>query len=401
MQIDPIRIRYLSIPYLVGALLAIPMALSILRDRTIWVLRVPQVKILLALAFLYVISALWSDFNNPIVLFPELDQTERIMQIFFSRLVFLILFLYFITSPETIELSAWVVLGLIVACAMTALFSFLAGGGVGRARATFGLAGNPNFLATICLFATSLLWFYRSHGSSRRLKVVTLPLLFLVPLTALSTGSRNGWLQMVVLAFFILKEQQGWSVARRARSFLLLGALVILLFVVLPAAQFMRATTFDPAAQAPGKESLTERLNTLSALVQMGASNPILGVGIGNFRWVHQAYYGEDRSPHNSYLRTLAEGGVVALALYLILFYLTHRMLRHLQRWGPPQFLWLSKGLKVNLVLFLVFSLFADYWTSDFLYLIIGLTVAMTCLWQSQNQGLAPIPNTLAASKPS
>jgi hypothetical protein len=81
-------------------------------------------------------------------------------------------------------------------------------------------------------------------------------------------------------------------------------------------------------------------------------------------------------------------------------------MLNQLKRSGPRELLWLSKGLRVNFILFLVFSAFADFWVNDFLYLMIGLTVAMTVLWQRQEvkvtqvgfpRQLVPTPVGLAA----
>ena len=45
------------------------------------------------------------------------------------------------------------------------------------------------------------------------------------------------------------------------------------------------------------------------------------------------------------------------LALYLLLFYVTYRMLRQLEKSGPRELLWLSKATKANLLLFLIFPL--------------------------------------------
>jgi O-antigen ligase len=120
----------------------------------------------------------------------------------------------------------------------------------------------------------------------------------------------------------------------------------------------------------------------------MIADHPILGVGIGNMKWVGRAYYGEGGDPHNSYLEAFASGGIGVLALYLLLFYVTHRNLRQLERTGPRELLWLSKAIKINLVLFLIFSAFADFWFSDFLYLIIGLTVAIASIDEERNDRL-------------
>ena len=79
------------------------------------------------------------------------------------------------------------------------------------------------------------------------------------------------------------------------------------------------------------------------------------------------------------------------LALYLLLFYVTYRMLSRLEKSGPRELLWLSKATKANLLLFLIFSGFADFWLSDFIYLIIGLAVAMTYLWRRGSEKLPPI----------
>jgi hypothetical protein len=274
---------------------------------------------------------------------------------------------------------------MILVAAYSALPMALSGG---RARATFSLAANPNRLAFICLFATSLIWFYRSAPQARW-KSFTLPLLFFLPAIALATGSRSGFIQMIVLGILIVKEQEGWSAIKRIHSFLFLGAVLVFLSIIVPASQYMRATSFDPTTQTAGKQSLDKRITRISHLVQTAASNPILGIGIGNFRWVNQIRYGDDRQPHNSYLGTLAESGVLVLGLYLLLFYVTYRMLTQLKRSGPPELLWLSKALRVNFILFLIFSAFADFWLNDFLYLIIGLMVAMTIVGQRE-QATAP-----------
>jgi len=373
-------IRFLSVPYLVVGILLIPFVLSILRDRVIWVFRVPQVKIFFLIGILLLASTWWSLEQHPLSIIPEFDGTERMLHLFFARLVFLVFFIYFITTQRRIELAVFLVLVLILIAAQTALPVSLSGR---RARATFSLAANPNRLAFICLFATSLLWFYRSSLQARW-KSLTVPLLFFLPATALATGSRSGFIQMVILGVLILKEQEGWSAMKRVHSFLFLGAVLIVLSVIVPASQYMRATSFDPTTQAPGKQSLNKRITRIWNLLETAASNPIVGIGIGNFRWVNQLRYGDDRQPHNSYLGTLAESGVPVLSLYLLLFYVSYRMLNQLKRSGPRELLWLSKGLRVNFILFLVFSAFADFWVNDFLYLIIGLTVAMTVLWQRQ-----------------
>lgn len=385
--------RYLKLNYLIAFLLLIPLALSVFRDRVVWALRVPQVKILLAIGFVFILSTWWSSIKHPITLLPELDETAAMMRAFFSRLGYLILFIYFIRTRERIEFAAWLMIGLITAAAISGLLGLGEAGGDGRAAAKFSVGDNSNRLAHICLFATSLIWFYRSYGQSRALKSLAFPLLFLLPAAAVATGSRNGFLQLLVLAVLILREQEGWSAAKRARSLIFVGSVALFLMVAAPAAQLARVVAYSTSAAAPGGSSIANRINTVLQTVELVASDPILGIGLGNYVWMHGAFYGRPKSEHNSYLWALTSGGIIALGLYLFLFYTTYRMLRQLEREGPRELLWLSKGLRVGLILFLVFSAFATFWLNTMFFLIIQMTIALYYYWKRHRQ-----PNSIAAS---
>lgn len=378
---------YFKMAYAIGVVLFIPLALSILRDREIWVLRVPQVLIFLGIGSLFLASTWWSSLMQPVTPFPEADYTKEYTLGFFVRLLFLIFFLYFITTRQRIEGVIWLVVGVITIAAVSAFYPVLTGEEMGRASATFSTGRNANRLAFTCLFATSLLWFYRAHGSMFLWKTVTLPLLFLLPATALSAGSRSGLLLTIVLVVLILNEQKGWMIARRIQTILIMGIVGFFLLSVVPNDQLMRATNLDPTKAARGQQSSQNRLSTIKTALEITISHPIFGVGLGNFPWVKQAVYGiPDRTKtHNAYLWAFVEGGVGVFVLYVMLFSLTYRMLRQLEEGGPRELLWLSKGLRVSLILFLLFSLSTDFWLSDYPYLFVGLTVAMTSVWRRQS----------------
>jgi hypothetical protein len=375
-----------GITYLVSAVLLIPFAWSMLRDRGSWVLGVPQIQILLLIGVLFIVSTAWSEIKYPVTLFPDKDNTQKQALEFITHLAWLIFFLYFITTRQRIELTAWLAVGLIGAAAVTALFLFVESGAADRAAANFSLAKNSNRLAFISLFATSLVWFYRSYGQTQMWKVVTLPLLFLLPVAALAAGSRGGLLQMVTLAALVVKDQKAWSPRKRLLCILFMGFIGLLLVAIVPSAYLERATSFDPETDAPGQESLQNRYRVVLGALHMVASDPIFGAGLGNYTWVARAFFGVSGATHNSYLWALTAGGIGVFASYLLLFYLTYRMLKQLERAGPRELLWLVKGTKVNLFLFLICSVSTDFWLSDFLYLILGFTIAMTYLWRRQEQ---------------
>lgn len=396
LQIDSPLLDNLKAPYLLGALLLIPLALSVLRDRQIWVWRVPQVKIFLAIGILFLVSTWWSGLKHRVIEFPELDFTESMIRVFVMQLVLLIFFVYFIRTRQRIELAVCLMVGLILSVAVSAMVSFLTGDDLKRATADFSVAQNANRLAHVCVFAISLIWFYRSHAPTRRWKALTLLLLLFLPPTVLASGSRSGFLQMLLLTALILREQKHWSPAKRVRSVLLVGLFALFLAAIAPSFLVERVLSYSTTTADAADKSLRNRIRRVEALVSMVASDPIFGIGIGNFSWMNMARNGFLGTPHNSYLWAITEGGIGVFGLYLALFYVTYRMLRQLERAGPRELLWLSKGLRVNLIMFLIFTAFANFWLSNILYWIVGLTVTMTSLWQRQGQNFAlasePLP---------
>lgn len=398
IDIDPIGIRFLSIPYLLTMVLLVPLTLGLLHDRDIAALRVPQVVILLAITGLFTISVVWNYFDYFDSPLPLPSETVRMLIILVGRFAFLVLFLYFITTRERIELTVWLAIGLVTWLAMDGLYGFVTKSAIhghfggDRAHASFSLAENANRLAYICLFGLSLLWFYHSHGKPRWWLIwLTFPLFFLLPLTVFTTGSRSGLLQTFVLIVFILKEQKGWSIQRRIGTLVGLGLAGLFVLAVAPSHDVERATSFNPSADVastPGEASLRNRIATDFAALQIGLSHPLLGIGLGNFHLVEVLTpdIGSQSKTSNGYTWAMTSGGFGVLALYLLLFFLTYRALRRLESSGPPEFLWLSKGLKVNLFLFLLFSAFTDFWLSDFLYLLVAWPIVMTEYWRRQYQ---------------
>jgi O-antigen ligase len=148
------------------------------------------------------------------------------------------------------------------------------------------------------------------------------------------------------------KEQEGWSTAKKIRSLMLLGMVSLLSLGIVSAASLLRATSFEATPSSASGESLSSRINTVATALEIVGSNPVLGIGIGNFRWMHRIGYGSDLEPHNSYIGALLNRGNGCLALYLLLFYVIYEILKRLNRSDLPELLWVSKGLRVNLNLF-------------------------------------------------
>lgn len=370
--------RFLSVPYLVGGLLLIPFLLGILREGDARVLRVPQVQILAAIGVLYLVSTGWNSVSHPRILLPELDKTEWMLVALLARFAFLVCFVSFIVTEPQIELAWWLMILIIVASAFDSLESVTGVNALGRAEGDFGYATNSNRLAFMCMFGTALLWFRAQSAESRALRTVAKVLCLVLPGVALASGSRNGLIEILVFGAIVVVDSFRQSGARGVRSLLFVFAGALLLLSLVPGHFLERATNFDPraAGHGLGQESLQNRIIQLGAAVRLFVAHPLLGVGIGNFETLAPAPFAMGAGVHNAYLRALAEGGILTLALYLLLFAVNFRMLAQLERLGPPTLRWLAKGLRSGLILYMVYSLTADAWLSDYLYLIVGLTIA-------------------------
>jgi O-antigen ligase len=384
---------YLSLAYIFSALLCVPFAFRLLRDREVWVWSVPQVRFLLAIGAIFLVSTLWADYKYPVTFFPELDRTAMFTQDFIKYFIFLVFFLYFVNTPRKIQLAFWLAVGLIVASVASAYMTLFSVSTWRRANAAFGIGTNPTSFPYVALFGASLLWAYYSAAPTRRWKGWVIPLLITIPVMAMASGSRTGLLQLLVFGTLVFRDQSGgWSRTKRLQGVLLLACVAVLVSILVPAIAVLRSTTFAVAHTGPGGQSLTDRVNTLYAGLSMVAADPIFGVGLGNFLWMHAASYGLNRLPHNSILWALAEGGIGVLVLYVLLFYATYRMLRRLEVAGPPDLVWLAKGFRFNLVLLMVFALSDDVCLTGLFYLILAATGALARVWQLRLQAVERPP---------
>jgi hypothetical protein len=384
--------RYLQLTHIIAALLLVPLGLRLMRDRDVWVWRVPQVRYLLFIGSIFLISTVWAEYYKyPVTFLPDLDRTFQFTQDFITHFVFLVYFLYFVNTRQKLTAGVWVVVGLIVASVASAYVTLFSVAAWHRANAQFGVGTNPTSFPYVTLFGASLLWTYYSSSQSQRWKGWLLPLIVALPVMSLASGSRTGLLQLGLFVFLVVRDRSSsWSRSQRIRGFLLLACVVVLISLLVPAIAVLRSTSFETSSSAPGGQSLKDRVSTIYHGIAMVSSDPILGVGLGNFLWLHAASYGLPRLPHNTYLWAIVEGGIGVFVIYLLLLLTTYRMLRQLEAHGPRDLLWVSKGLRFNMVLLVLYSMSDDTFLYDLTFFLLAATVALYRLWASER--LAAVP---------
>ena len=140
------------------------------------------------------------------------------------------------------------------------------------------------------------------------------------------------------------------------------------------------AITTESASVSDPVRSLQLRLLMTKLGLKFFMESPLIGVGVGNMRWMtalDPASGGVPMTLHNSYLLMLAEGGIILLSAYLLLFWSTFRDLGKalkLSAAAPEiRLRWLILATRTNLLLLLVFSFFAETW-KEFYYLLMLAT---------------------------
>jgi O-antigen ligase len=164
----------------------------------------------------------------------------------------------------------------------------------------------------------------------------------------------------------------------------------------IPSAYLDRITNFVTASRGSGVEVSTEnRLDLALTGLRMFVDHPLLGVGVGNFRWRSIVDYHNPHvsALHNSYVLTLTEGGLVMMVGYVILFTVILKVLaeaRHRSAEQPEVGLaWLVEGTQVMFVMFLIFSAFADCWHEAYLPFLAALTTVLARLYDPAANGHA------------
>lgn len=319
---------------------------------------------------------------------------------FMTRYVFLLFFAFFVRTPAQLKAVLAMLVGiLLLTYSNVSAEAGEAGWGRGRLRvvseggSALYTGTNPNKLAFYALFCLSFIWYYRSEVRSRLLLPVWALLagsaIVLVPLTA----SRSGLLNLGV--FFAVVIFEGRFSMRKVAGAVAIGILLVAQFgydvsvldLMLPERAAERVASLGADELLLEGQTTTgsfqRRAGNLVTVAKLISHNPLLGIGLGNYQMALEitnptAMLGP---PHNSYFWSAAEGGIVSLALYLAMFgWLLMKLSNFLKdydaRFGPVGCEWLVRATRTALILFMVFSMFADVWVNIFFHIVLGICVA-------------------------
>ena len=410
-----------TINNMLGLLLLPLMLFGLLREGNLWLVRFRPVTLLAMIVTMMIGSSI---FYTPPAEYGSLPEARKMLTSkraqgpaliatrdarakFLTRFVFLLFFVFFIRSPRDVKL----VVAMIVACLLLTYFNVStaagpAGWGTGRLRVMGSLGAavyagrNPNKLAYFALFGLTLLWYGRRAIRNPLVYPLWLSGVVITFVMIPMTGSRSGMLNLLLFIAIVLFE--GRFNYRKLLGLALVAFFIIVQFgydtnvveLVLPETVASRLTRFDVRTEAleqglEAQGSAEGRLRTAQAALRAWSRHPLIGVGIGNFE-VERAVtdpFGTVGPPHNSYLWSLAEGGLSVFLLFAAFFVHVFRQLRMIEweyeaRYGPVGLGWLVSAARTAVIGFLFFSFFADMWHHVMFYIVMGLALVLIRMHQ-------------------
>lgn len=401
---------YLTINNALGLLLTGLLVVRLALTRRVEFLESGPIRLFVLVALAVIVNNSLTEEDPSLTTLAALDLSGKRVQVILSKLAFLVFLVTFIRTRRHVLLLTFSVVGFLLVAAPNAAMNALraTGGDVERIRAASDLGiqgtGNANRLAFLCAVGIALAAYAAREYRSRWVSLASGAAITLLVTTIVLSGSRSGVLNLVILCALLLPgSPPAWRrrlVALVVAAVLLLGGLLIVAETGHSTpraeprgagvrAQLERITNFMVTERGEeGAGSLRHRLELLGVGLRILQDHPLVGVGVGNFRWLSVEEYGNRlrSAMHNSYLLTLVEGGVLLMVPYLLLFRSTWSELATTRalsrRVRAPGLGWLVEATRAMFVLFLVFSLFADLWYEVFLYLIVGLTVVLARLYR-------------------
>lgn len=190
-------------------------------------------------------------------------------------------------------------------------------------RTLFESAGS-NIIEYSCMLIYAQMYAaYRVFSSKRRvLWAVAFCLLFVC---GLFTGIRKAFVIPLVFLYVYLLIQNRKDAMKIIGSTALIAALVaLLLFITSQYFTSLSARLMDlfndilsgAEAVSSGGNSYEERMWLRQIAWQAFLENPVLGLGVGQFRYYSVMHGGPDLYAHNNFLELLANSGIVGFVLY-------------------------------------------------------------------------------------
>lgn len=233
--------------------------------------------------------------------------------------------------------------------------NFIVRMGIERAVALGESYSDPNSLSNSIVIGLPFFFFLiRSHRSTL-LKVALFGLVLMCLWTVVITGSRGGMFGVMMVAFVLSMQAR--------QKVVLMGAAVVVLvaFVMVMPGQYKERfmTVFQTDAETGAAQSARGRIDGMVNGLKFMAQSPLIGVGIGNFRWKLRQEEGIWADAHSLIGKVAGELGllgIITFTLFIVRYVSTLKRIKEKYRaraWPRDFPYWVTEATKVSLIMLL------------------------------------------------
>lgn len=288
----------------------------------------------------------------------------------------------------------------------------------GRIAMLGGILGNANYLAIMLLMGLPFcLLAVRTKTGFSPLKIVSLLMLFCIPVTIAATGSRGGLITMgIMFVLFFIPLPSSQKVAVGVATMVI--AVVAIAWSSRSALdRFIIFSGSGPvqlsASERSAQESMDLRKALLYSSLQLTMRHPLLGVGPGMFAVANASYTEETtghsdfdawHETHNTFTQLSCETGLPGLFLYCLAIVLCFKSLHRVDKLARQDPAWssahqLAFALRLSLIAFIGTAVFANNAYAYYFPMLAGLCVALerACKEQAAVPVTAGAPQTVTA----
>ena len=280
-----------------------------------------------------------------------------------------------------VRMLGWMALWL----AVSTIYNYKTGnvemsGQLPRAGADSSMLGDPNDLAAYILMLFPLCYYLFFNDPKKWLKLVYASAMVMILVAVVLTGSRGGFLGLVVLLFLL------WLFSRRK----ILGAFIGL--AVFGAIWFTAPTEYRERIRSitnyEQDESAMNRVEYRKAAVRMFKRNPFTGIGFRNFNDFARDFGApSSQTAHNMYYLVLGELGGIGLLVFMTIWLKSLKAARQLAR-APDWLLHtLGMGAFIGLLDLMVTGYFLSISYYPYQYILMALVAAAQAYLLPQTQG--------------
>ncbi len=305
---------------------------------------------------------------------------------YLKAIIIYFLVINLIDSKKVIKYIYVVIVGISTILALYAIYKFF-----NSVQAAMRLSvgeRDPNLFAMILLTAIPIAVSLMKNQRNRVLKFIFFIISIIISATILMTFSRGGMIALGTVILWIVYNE------RKRKFFPIVLILFFCALIYFFVAQFgeykelIRLVTKD--------RSFLQRLQLYKGGIQMFLSNPIFGVGLGNFIVWSTRYTGLVMSlyAHNIFLHIAAETGVGGLISYCLILGSAWFSLFKNQKiainMDDSKLINLIVGLKISMFGFFMAGMFLSQHLNKVLWILLGLSIALNRITYEIKSNLHP-----------